>query len=215
MSSIKIKNILLVEDLCDVRQWLAENIEAALPHAHIVEAASYRQAAQLLETYEPDCAFIDLGLQDRNGVSLIPLIKLKSKHCPCVVLSIYEDHHSVFSALKAGADGYLIKTQSENELKQAINSLIEGHSPLSPCVSRMMLEHFRHLDELQSVHLTQREEEVLILIANGYSARKAAECLDLSIHTVNDYIKALYTKLQVNNRAEATLKAIHIGLINP
>ena len=122
----------------------------------------------------------------------------------------------LFAALKAGAHGYLLKEQTHQELVEHLQGIIQGQPPLSPSVARRILQHFRMRTRPFSRHgLTCRESEVLILLAKGMTCKESASLLGISPHTTADHIKNIYRKLNVNSRAEASLEAARLGLVNP
>lgn len=211
------KTILIVEDLPEVSAWLMSLVCRVFPDADIEQAHDYATACHRLMSTAPetlpDLALIDLGLPDGDGTELIQHLKAARPDAYCVVTTIFDDAQHLFPALRSGADGYLLKDEDEQEFLRALDGIIHGRPPLSPSVAQMMLQQFRpaQLD----VPLTGREEDVLVLIANGYSVRMAAESLGISTNTASGYLKALYQKLHVNNRAEATIKAVKMGLVLP
>jgi len=207
------ESILIVEDIPEVRHWLGSVADAIFGAGYVHLTDSVQGARDLLRNVVPDLALIDIGLPDGNGIDIVRELKQLSAESICVVTTIYDDSEHVFSALKAGADGYLLKDESEADFSARLKGILLGQPPLSPSIARRMLSFFRPSDEL-SVNLTDREKEVLSLIARGYSVKHCAELLGLSHHTVADYVKVLYKKLQVNSRAEATLRAIDMGLVN-
>ncbi|GAB3369212.1 response regulator transcription factor [Spongiibacter taiwanensis] len=207
------ESILIVEDIPEVRHWLGGVADSAFHAAYVHLTDSVRGAEELMRSILPDLALIDIGLPDGSGIDVIRRIKQLAPNSVCVVTTIFDDSENLFAALKAGADGYLLKDESEKDFSDRLKGIMRGQPPLSPSIARRMLTFFRPTDEL-GVALTEREKEVLSLIARGYSVKNCAELLGLSHHTVADYVKALYQKLQVNSRAEATLKAIDMGLVS-
>jgi DNA-binding NarL/FixJ family response regulator len=206
--------ILVLEDLAEVRDWLASLAGELFPDAALKTAANKQQALELIHGWQPDLALIDLGLPDGSGNDVIVWLKASDFDCYCIVTTIFDDSAHLFGALKAGADGYLLKDEPAEHLADAISGILQGRPPLSPSIARRMLQFFQPSPR-EDTQLTNREEEVLCLVARGYSVRSSAEMLQLSHHTVAGYMKTIYQKLQVNSRAEATMKAIDMGLINP
>ncbi|MGB1457557.1 response regulator [Spongiibacter marinus] len=207
-----ITHILIVEDLPDVSDWLSRIAAQCFPDASVRRADSLASARELLPTWPAQLALLDIGLPDGSGVALIPEILAKNPQCSCVITTIFDDSEHLFAALKAGAEGYLLKDETTEVFSQRLMGILAGQPPLSPSIARRMLAFFRPQKAIE-YNLTARESEVLTLIAHGYSVRNAAESLQLSHHTVADYLKDIYRKLQVNSRAEATLKAVDLGLI--
>jgi DNA-binding NarL/FixJ family response regulator len=133
-----------------------------------------------------------------------------------VVATIYDDDQHVFPALRAGAHGYVLKEQSREVLARLLTGIVSGEPPLSPSIARKMLRFFNPAPTPDDeAGLSPREEEVLRLIAKGYTLAAVGDLLKISRHTVAGYVKALYRKLNVTSRAEATLEAARRGIVNP
>lgn len=128
---------------------------------------------------------------------------------------MYDDDQHLFAALHAGASGYLLKDMPAAQFIAQLRALERGEPPLSPAIARRMIQHFNQQSAQPPNDLTPREEEVLRLIAKGYTLNQVAELLALSPHTVSGYIKTLYRKLDIRTRAEATLEATRLGLVQP
>jgi len=207
-------DILLVEDVPEVMGWLTGLVAIHFPGSAVRSAENYQQALQLVSQQTPDLALLDLGLPDGSGIDIIRAIKRQRAQSYCVVTTIFDDSDHLFSALHAGADGYLLKDEPEQEFVHHLRGILEGRPPLSAAIARKVLSVFRPVAE-ETVRLAPREEQVLTLIARGYSVRKASEMLGISQHTVAGYLKTIYQKLQINSRAEATLKAVDLGLVAP
>ncbi|MDF1763604.1 MAG: response regulator transcription factor [Oleibacter sp.] len=208
------KNLLIIEDLPEVARWLVNIVLRIFPEADVRVTITLVETKKIMETFIPDLVLIDLGLPDGDGSTMIPYIKSKNPEVYCVVTTIFDDASHLFPALRAGADGYLLKDDEDQQFAAALEGIISGRPPLSASIAQMMLKQFRPVTDIE-VSLTCREEDILVLIANGYSVKRAAESLGISAHTASGYLKSLYQKLQVTNRAEAALKAVNMGLINP
>tara|TARA_B100001250_G_scaffold296204_1_gene257762 strand:- start:211 stop:852 length:642 start_codon:yes stop_codon:yes gene_type:complete len=209
-----VNQLLIIEDLPEVSAWLSALCRQVFTHAEIRTAAHLRDARQQLADLTPDLALIDLGLPDGDGTLLIREMKALKQPPLCVVTTIFDDSGHLFPALRAGADGYLLKSDPEPDFVQALQGILGGRPPISASMARAMLGHFHPRRDSASL-LTRREEDILVLIANGYSVRRAAEALKITENTAAGYLKNIYQKLQVSNRAEAALQAVHLGLIHP
>jgi DNA-binding NarL/FixJ family response regulator len=204
--------ILVVEDQTEIRAWIVRFVGEVFPLAHFVEAVSVEQARKNIDA-SIDLLLVDLSLPDGRGDELIKIVKHMNPHIPCVVISSFEDDDFLFPALKAGADGYLLKDQTEQELKILLTGIVNGKPPLSPAIAYRLFDFFREpADDVTEVNLTEREKETLRLIAKGYSVKECARMMDISHYTVAGYIKEIYRKLQVNSRAEVALEAARLGL---
>lgn len=210
------QTVLVLEDHPETRDWLCRIINQAFTQANISQASSQAQARQLLATKKFDLALIDLNLPDGNGVDIIREISRQSPSTYCVVATIFDDDDYLFPALEAGAQGYLLKEQTANEFIHSLQGIIRGEPPISPAIARKMIQHF-HSTQQQSdkQDLSDREKEILGAIAKGLSRNEAAEILGITSNTVASHLKSIYGKLNVSNRAQATLEALKLGLVKP
>ncbi len=210
------QTVLVVEDHPETRDWLCRIINQAFTSASISQASSQAQARQLLATRKFDLALIDLNLPDGNGVDIIREISRHSPDTYCVVATIFDDDDYLFPALEAGAQGYLLKEQTANEFIHSLQGIIRGEPPISPAIARKMIQHFHSShDQSDKQDLSDREKEILSAIAKGLSRNEAAEILGITSNTVASHLKSIYGKLNVSNRAQATLEALKLGLVKP
>jgi len=206
---------LVLDDLAPSRCWLTGALQLAFPGIVVAEAGSLAEASACLQP-PPDIALIDLGLPDGSGVRLIETLKATGAATLCVVATVFDDDAHLFPALRAGAQGYVLKDQSPEALADMLRGIAAGQPPLSPSIARRLLKHFQpQPTPASAVALTARETEVLQQVAKGYNAQQVADALRLSRHTVTGYLKDVYRKLRVTTRAEATLEAARRGLIAP
>lgn len=206
---------LLLEDHEITRQWLSEMITEAFGDIDVVCASTLEAGRLALKENHFNLALIDISLPDGNGIDLIREITRHSPETYCVVATIYDDDDHLFSALQAGAQGYLVKEQAKEQLLARLKGILNGDPPLSPAIARRVLRHFRARQEASpSVSLSERETEVLTLIAKGYSRGEIADLLGITKNTAAAYIKNTYQKLNVSTRAEAALQAVRLGLVD-
>ncbi|MCB1705205.1 MAG: response regulator transcription factor [Halioglobus sp.] len=205
---------LVIEDVSDVAGWLGARVADVFGQTEISIATSFAAARAQIESASWDLVLVDLGLPDGDGTDLIPLVKLRHPAAPCVVTTIFDDADHLFPALRAGADGYLLKDEEERVFAENLAGILSGRPPLSASIATQMLHVFRPERSEESVSLSPREEQMLVLISKGYSSREASSALSISYHTGAGYLKSVYQKLQVNSRAEATVKAMELGLIS-
>ena len=209
-----VKTALVVDDLTASRDWLSSALSLAFPGITINTADSISSAKACIDA-RPQLALIDLGLPDGSGVRLIE--QLHPQGCCCVVATVFDDDAHLFPALRAGAQGYVLKDQSQQQLADMLRGIGDGEPALSPSIARRLLKHFQPtLPTAQPATagvLTSRETDVLRLIAKGHTVADVARLLELSAHTVSGYLKDIYRKLSVNNRAEAALEAVRLGLV--
>lgn len=213
-----IQRVLVVEDLPEVSLWLVDKVRSIFAIKEIRQVYNLEQAEAELKQTSFDLVLMDLGLPDGDGTRLIPLCKQLNPNKHCIVTTIFDDAEHLFEALRAGADGYLLKDTSEREFKEQLQGILDGRPPLSTSIAQKLLKRFqpetKPEDKSQLIEeLTPRERELLELIARGLSVRDAAEVLTISYHTAASYLKVIYQKLQVHNRVEATVKAINLGLV--
>lgn len=207
-----IQRILVIEDLPDARTWLHAAAEEAFPDAAVVDVGTLAEALGELKRKPPDLALVDLGLPDGSGQDFILAATASSPDTISVVTSIFGDDGHLFSALRAGARGYVLKDRSRESLADMLRGIVEGKPPLSPTIARRLLVHFRE-PESEDAGLTGREREVLTLLAKGLTVPGVAELLGITANTASGYVKNVYRKLNVSCRAEATLEAARRGLI--
>lgn len=207
---------LVVEDLDDARSWLREALKQAFPGIRVTEAGSLAEARAASRDALPDIALIDLGLPDGSGAELIAEIHQRDPGVLTIVTTIFDDDEHLFGALRAGAAGYLLKDQSRTDLVAMLAGIHAGYPPLSPSIARKLLQVFQAPPEAPAPAdhaLTPREQEVLTLIAKGYSVARVAELLGITRNTAAGHVKLIYRKLDISSRAEAALEATRHGLI--
>ncbi len=214
-------NILLLEDLPEIRAWLRSLVMQIFPASQISEAARVHDAIELVSAVRFDLALIDLGLPDGSGVDVVTKLRDLQPEAQSVVVTIHDDDEHLFPALQAGAFGYILKEQPRELISEQLHRISQGEPPLSPSIARRVMAHFTTaqarlpkaaLDSLPNVSLTERESEVLLRVAKGYTLPEIGVQLGLSRHTIADYVKQIYRKLNVSSRAEAALEAQRLGL---
>lgn len=215
------RTALLVDDLAPARAWLRSALLDAFPEIRITEAGSLAEARTALAVLgaAPDLALVDLGLPDGSGLRIIEGLQREQAPTLCVVSTVFDDDAHVFPALRAGAQGYVLKDLPAAALARMLRGILDGQPPLSPSIARRLLRQFQPAtatpQPATAEALTARETEVLQLIAKGYTVQQTAAALGLSPHTASGYVKEIYRKLSVNSRAEATLEAARRGLVDP
>ncbi len=218
------KAVLVVEDLPDIRAWLVETAHIAFPGTEVVAAGRCREGIDALARQAFDVVLVDLELPDGSGVSVIRALRQQQPAAVPVVVTIHDDDEHLFPALQAGAFGYLLKESPRQDLVTQLRRIADGEPPLSPSIARRMLAYFSHggprvvdvtrFDPHEAV-LNARETDILQRVAKGYTLPEIAGQLHLSRHTVADYVKQIYRKLNVSSRAEAALEAARRGLVRP
>ncbi|WP_342619832.1 response regulator [Rhodoferax sp. GW822-FHT02A01] len=216
------KNALVLEDLPESQEMLCELLQTAFAGITVHAEASVAAALECVSRKPLDLALIDLALPDGSGVTVIQALAERYPDCMIVVATIYEDDAHLFPALRAGAQGYLLKDETLERLVAQLQGIVKGQPPLSPAVARRLLKHFREPvatlapveDSTQQAALTAREREVLQELSRGVTLATIAENLGISRHTVGDHVKNIYRKLNISSRAQAALHAHNLGLMS-
>jgi len=208
--------VLLLEDYEEWRILLMGALLKAFGKAEIIEAVNVAEARKLITSHYFDLAILDLDLPDGSGIEIIEKLRAISPDTVCVVATASDDDQALFDSLKAGAHGYLLKEEPRKELIKHLQGMLDGQPPLSPSIARKMISYFKKSEDakVQSIALglTDREKQVLQLIAKGAPRKTIAKELDISLHTANDHVKAVYRKLNVSSSVAATRIAIEQGL---
>jgi len=206
---------LILEDIEEMQGWHEAILQEVYPGIVCRKANSVAAARELIDGHRFDIALVDLGLPDGCGSQAIQYLRLKQEQALCIVITIFDDNEHLFPALKAGAQGYLLKDQTREQLMARLKNIAAGEPPLSPAISRRLLAHFEQQPApVPETTLTNREKEVLLLISKGFTLPKVATMLDISRNTAAGYVKGIYRKLNISTRAEAAMEASRIGLIS-
>jgi DNA-binding NarL/FixJ family response regulator len=209
--------ILLLEDLPEIRAWLKSLVLQVFPNARITECSRVSDALLQAQSLRFDLALIDLGLPDGSGTDVVAKLRDVQPDAQSVVVTIHDDDEHLFPALQAGAYGYILKEQSRELITEQLQRISQGEPPLSPSIARKVMKYFASQNQPQAnampeVSLTDRESEVLLRVAKGFTLPEIGVQLGLSRHTIADYVKQIYRKLNVSSRAEAALEAQRLGL---
>lgn len=212
--------VLVADDHTIVRQGLLALLNEQPDIEVVAEAEDGRDALKKVEKLTPDVVILDVGMPRLNGMEAARQIKRQNPAIKILMLTMHSDEEYIFQTLKAGASGYLLKDAAATELITAIHSVYSGQSYLSPSVSHRVIENYvRRSDPLPSEDsgtyelLTEREREVLQLVAEGKTNREIAELLNISIKTVDNHRTNLMNKLDIHDRAGLIRYAIKKGII--
>ena len=212
--------IAIVEDDLSFRKVLVSTLQADPDYAVVAEFSEGKPAIDAMSQLVPDMVLVDLGLPDISGIDLIRQLKVVDLKCDILVVTTFGDERTITSALEAGANGYLLKGTSLEELRRDIQHLRTGGSPLSPMVARQLL------NKLQSnaagskpqaaggTELTRREHDVLQMIAKGFSYAETSQICGIASATVHSHLKSIYRKLEVHSKTEAVYEARRRSLIS-
>lgn len=172
-------------------------------------AASEEAIALLTAGETADVLLLDVELSGMNGIEALPRIKALAPSTRVVMLTVFENHDRVFRAICAGASGYLLKASPFDRIVESVHQVMAGGSPMSPRVATSVLEMFTRMAVPKKEYvLTERERQVLELMKEGLTKKEIAARLELSFHTVDDYLRNIYAKLHVHSQAGAVAKAM-------
>lgn len=210
--------IVLAEDHTILREGLKSLLSSSQDFEVIGEAADGREAIQCVEKLKPDLILIDLSMPRMNGMEAIREIRRLSKEVKIIVLTVHKSEEYILATFKAGADGYVLKDSTHEELLIAIKSVLKGKNYISPEISDKVLEGYlegrRRLKSKTAWEtLTSREREILKLIAEGYKNKEIAEDLCISVKTVEKHRSNIMEKLNLHNVQALTAFAIEKGLV--
>ena len=196
---------------------LRENLKLLLSgEKNITILGAWGSAEEALPAFKKlsfDIMLVDLGLPGMSGIELIKKIKEDSPEIEIMAHTVFEDRDNVFSAIKAGASGYILKGSTPRELIEALNNLHQGGSPMSPKIARKVVREFQDEGLNEEYLLSHREKEIVKCIEDGLAYKEIAEKLSISPHTVHTHIKKIYEKLHARNRQEALITARKKGII--
>jgi DNA-binding NarL/FixJ family response regulator len=208
--------VLIADDHPLFRKGLRALLETMHDIEYVGEATTGEEAIALSASLQPDLIVMDIQMPGRNGIDSTRQIVQMSPHVRVLIVTLFEDNESVFAAMRAGARGYVLKDTDEAEMVQAIRSAGVGQAIFSPAIAARLADFFSspHSIVPRSAFpaLTDREREILGLIARGKVNAEIARQLELTPKTVSNYVSNILTKLQVVDRAEAILRAKEAGL---
>jgi DNA-binding NarL/FixJ family response regulator len=208
--------VMLVEDDLHFAERFAEALERSGSMRLAARCGTVREALERLQSLAPDVLLVDLGLPDGNGIEVIRSAVQRYPNCDVLVVTMYGDQTNVLTCIEAGASGYLLKEAVKEDIVKHIDDLRSGGSPISPVIARQLLRKFqpaRPAPAPLAEHVTERELQVLQLLARGFNYQEIAGLLGVSIHTIGTYIKRIYRKLHVNSRGEAVYEAQQMGIL--
>jgi len=213
-------NVMLVDDHEVVLEGLIRILEKQGGIKIVSVARSAEEALEKIDRFPPDVVIVDIQLPGMNGIELIRRIKANHPQIEAITLTVFDDEQFAKQAIKAGAIGYVIKDAAKEELVKAVRAAARGESLISTSVARKLLEELsepvarrKRRDEEGYEGLSQREIDVIKLMARGYNNRQIADLLFISEHTVKVHIRNIFRKIGVADRTNAVLWAIERGLV--
>jgi len=202
------KTVIVVEDDRGLREQLAEILENA-PDIECLGAFGSAEAALpgILEK-NPDVVLMDIKLPGMSGIQCVSEIKKARANMQIIMVTVYEDSERIFRALKAGANGYLVKSSPPEQLLEAIRDAYKGGAPMSSHIARKVVQHFHLLgpSPTETENLSPRERQVLDLLAMGFIYKEIGSKLDIGTETVRTYVKNICQKMHVRGRLEAVAR---------
>jgi DNA-binding NarL/FixJ family response regulator len=211
--------VVIAEDQPLVRRGTALLLSMAPDMECVGQASNGDEAVKLALVLRPDVVLMDLHMPIKGGVAATREITLAQPNTQVLVLTTLDDDETVFEAVRAGAQAYLLKDASEQELLETIRALRRGESRLTPQIARKVMDQFRHLaqaasrpaaatsgDDFSTEELTEKEERVLRLITDGSSNRQIAQAMSLAEGTVKNYVSRIMSKLHANTRTELAVR---------
>lgn len=207
--------VLVADDHAAFRDGIRALLATVDGLALVGEAASGEEAIERAATLQPDVVVMDLNMPATDGIAATRRIVDASPHIAVLVLTMFDDDDSVFAALRAGARGYLLKGADRGELVRAIRAVASGEAIFGPAIARRLVAFFGTRAAIATgafPELTDREREILELIARGHSNQQITDRLVVSPKTVRNHVSNIFSKLQVRDRAEAIVRAREAGL---
>lgn len=210
--SSKTISVVLADDHAVVRAGIRQFLEHGSDIEVIAEAEDGRQACSLVEEHRPDVVVLDLQMPVMSGIEVTRWIRARYPHLGVLILTAYDDDPFVTAVLQAGANGYVLKTASPEEIIQAVREVYAGRSVLDPSIAHKLLAQFSAQSNPPPVEpLTERETEVLTLTGRGQTNKAIGVQLGISDRTVQNHLARIYEKLHAASRTEAVMRAVSLG----
>jgi DNA-binding NarL/FixJ family response regulator len=209
--------VLLADDHAVVRAGICQFLDQATGIHVIAQAGDGLLAQELIREHKPDVAVLDIQMPKATGIEVTRWVRANYREVGVLVLTAYDDDPYVMAVLQAGANGYVLKTASPAEIVQAVRDVYEGKSALDPTIAHKLMAHIAGRNKPPPAYesLTERELEVLSLAGKGFTNKAIGVHLGISDRTVQGHLAKTYSKLQVNSRTEAVMRAVSLELIVP
>ena len=206
-------SVCIVEDVTDIRQALEQIIELSDNCTLAASFSNGEEALVKIPLIKPQVVLMDIGLGSTNGIDIVRELKPLHPEILFMMCTIYEEEEKIFEALRAGANGYILKKSSPSKLTDSISELVDGGAPMSSQIAMKVVNAFKHLPVQETLVIDQhledmavlsrREKEILEWLAQGKIYKEIGKELDISPETVRKHVYHIYEKLHVNNRVEA------------
>ncbi len=212
----RVIRVLLADDHRVVRAGIRQLLENAADIRVIAEAGDGEEAKVLIQEHHPDVVVVDIQMPKASGIEVARWVREHMPEVGVLILTAYDDDPYAMAVLRAGANGYILKTASAEDLIRAVQEVYEGKSVLDPLITRKLVSSFfSQASRMPLEALTEREEEVLRLAAKGYTNKAIGVQLGISDRTVQGHLARIFAKLQASSRTEAVMRAVALGLIPP
>jgi DNA-binding NarL/FixJ family response regulator len=200
--------IALVEDQPKVREDWSQLINSLPDLACVCTCKTAEEALRVIPEVKPDVVLMDIFLPRMSGIECVSRLKAQLPQLRVIILTAMNDEELVFMALEAGADGYLLKRTKPADLRAALLDVLNGGAPMTSEIARRVVESFRLKARTrdESLHLSVREEQILLLLSKGYANKIIADRLEISVDTVCHHLKHVFEKLHVSSRTEAVVR---------
>lgn len=211
-------SVCLVDDQTLVRQGIRSLLELSDSIRVVAEAADGAQAVEMIPRIKPDVVLLDMRMPNLSGLDVLNALAGTNQLPPTIILTTFDDDQMVLAGMKAGARGYLLKDVSLEQLVEAVKTVASGGSLVQPVVTQRLLTGLKHMtNDFASLDrpdpLTERETEILRLMAGGYSNKEIANSLGVAEGTVKNHVSNILSKLGVRDRTRAVLKAFELGIV--
>jgi DNA-binding NarL/FixJ family response regulator len=210
--------VMLVDDQNLVRKDVRSLLELSDEIEVVAEATDGAEAIEMIPSIAPDVVLLDMRMPGKSGIDVLKELSGRDALPPTIILTTFDDDELVLAGIRYGARGYLLKDVALAELVNAVRTVAEGGSIVKPAITQRLLKGLEHMhNEFSSLEqpdpLTDRETEILRLMAGGYSNKEIANSLDVAEGTVKNHVSNILSKMGVRDRTRAVLKALELGLI--
>jgi DNA-binding NarL/FixJ family response regulator len=210
--------VMLVDDQNLVRKGVRSLLELSDEIEVVAEATDGAEAIEMIPSVAPDVVLLDMRMPGKSGIDVLKELSGRNELPPTIILTTFDDDELVLAGIRYGARGYLLKDVALAELVNAVRTVAEGGSIVKPAITQRLLKGLEHMhNEFSSLEqpdpLTERETEILRLMAGGYSNKEIANSLDVAEGTVKNHVSNILSKMGVRDRTRAVLKALELGLI--
>jgi DNA-binding NarL/FixJ family response regulator len=204
------KSVVVVEDDKGLREQIVSILSSAPDIKCVGAYATGEEAMAKIPAQNPDVILMDIGLPGMSGIECVAQLKRLNSEPQIIMVTVYEDSDRIFRALKAGANGYLLKSSPPEELLHAVRDVETGGAPMSSYIAFKVVEHFHvkepHGHDHDKEAISQREQQVLTLLASGFIYKEIGDQLGIGVETVRSHVKNICHKMHVRNRVEAVAK---------